>query len=85
MPKDFDEKQLGLNIKRTVEEWSHLGVKNKYNSSLPNSKIIGSVIAPDGVDGPAFLVYDNFRVFLRWNKSLPFATSVGLISEGVIN
>ncbi len=36
---------------------------------------------PDGPGGPAYLVYDNFRVLLAWNKSNAFAVAVGTLSD----
>ena len=83
LPKDFNEKLLGLKVKKTVQQWEKMGVKNKNGLALPTSSLEGSVIAPDGLGGPAYLVYDNFRVFLRWNRSLHFATSVGILADSI--
>jgi len=41
------------------------------------------VLQPSGPDGPAFLIFDNFRVLLRWNKSNYFATAVGLLADRI--
>ena len=83
LPKDFDADLLGLENKQGLQDWEELGVKNKNGLELPNSSIEGSIIAPDGVEGPAYLVYDNFRVFLRWNRSSHFATSVGILADAI--
>ncbi|MDD4617262.1 MAG: lytic murein transglycosylase [Alphaproteobacteria bacterium] len=40
-----------------------------------------SLITPDGDDGPAFEVTDNFRALLKWNRSKYFALSVGLLAD----
>ncbi len=41
-----------------------------------------SLIVPDGHEnGQAYLVYGNFRVLMKWNKSKYFATSVGLLAD----
>lgn len=83
LPKDFSEDLLGLDNKQSVQEWESLGVRNKNGLELPTSGMQGSIIAPDGITGPAYLVYDNFRVFLRWNRSYHFATSVGLLADAI--
>jgi peptidoglycan hydrolase-like protein with peptidoglycan-binding domain len=33
-----------------------------------------------GHTGPAFLAYQNFRTFLRWNQSLVYATTVAYLA-----
>jgi membrane-bound lytic murein transglycosylase B len=38
---------------------------------------------PDGANGPALLVYENFRVIMRWNKSTYFAASVGYLADSM--
>ena len=48
---------------------------------LPASAISASIVAPDGVGGRAFLVYDNFRTIMKWNKSTYFAAAVGILAD----
>ena len=43
----------------------------------------GSIILPSGHDGPAFLVYDNFHVILRWNRSISYALAVGHLADRI--
>ena len=38
---------------------------------------------PDGPGGRALLVFDNFRATMKWNKSVKFAASVGMIADGI--
>jgi membrane-bound lytic murein transglycosylase B len=40
-------------------------------------------LLPDGLGGRALLVFDNFRATMRWNKSVKFAASVGMIADGI--
>lgn len=84
LPAGFDAALLGREIKKTLQEWNALGVRKAAGGYLPTDPdILGSVIAPDGVNGPAYLVYDNFGVIMRWNKSTYFATSVGLLADSI--
>lgn len=39
---------------------------------------------PAGVHGPAFLMYSNFRVILKWNKSVLYAVSVGHLADRIL-
>jgi membrane-bound lytic murein transglycosylase B len=45
--------------------------------------LAASIIQPDGEGGRAFLVYNNFRSIMRWNRSVNFATSVGLLADSI--
>jgi membrane-bound lytic murein transglycosylase B len=38
---------------------------------------------PDGPDGAVFLVYDNFRVILHWNRSDYFALTAGYLADRI--
>ena len=39
---------------------------------------------PAGIHGPAFLTYSNFRVILKWNKSVLYAVSVGHLADRIL-
>lgn len=72
----------GLDTVRSLDEWARLGVRSATGAPLPQKKALkASLIRPDGEGGRTFLVYDNFRAIMRWNKSTYFATSVGLLSD----
>ena len=34
-----------------------------------------------GEDGPAYVIYDNYRTILKWNRSNYFAVSVGYLAD----
>jgi hypothetical protein len=42
---------------------------------------IGSVLAPAGASGPAFLIFQNFNVILRYNNAENYALGVGHLSD----
>lgn len=42
---------------------------------------MASLILPDGPEGQAFLVTDNFRALMRWNHSVAFALAVGHLAD----
>ncbi len=81
IPKNFDYQLSNLSIKKTVNEWSNLGVLNAQKNPLPHSNIKASLVLPMGYNGPAFLVYRNFHAILRWNRSILYALSVGHLSD----
>jgi membrane-bound lytic murein transglycosylase B len=79
----FDYELIGRNTKRTVRDWASLNVGNADGSTLPPAEIEGSVLVPSGHRGPAFLVYDNFSVIMKWNRSESYALSVGLLADRI--
>jgi membrane-bound lytic murein transglycosylase B len=83
IPKNFDYRLTGLQNKKKVTEWGSLGVQKANGSALPNSSMEGSLIVPMGHQGPAFLVYQNFRVILGWNRSQLYALSVGYLADRI--
>jgi len=74
---------IGLNYQQDIAGWAQMGVQAVNGAPLPNRLINASLIQPDGPQGRSFLVTDNFRALMRWNKSTYFATSVGLLADTI--
>ena len=83
LPAGFDHALTGLEVKKALAEWQALGLRRADGSDLPQADISGSVVLPGGEGGPAYLVYNNYRTIMRWNRSFYFATSVGLLADGI--
>lgn len=84
MPSAMDAAPLiGLDKKRPLAEWKSLGVRKPDGGALPAAPLQASLIMPDGPRGRAFLVYDNYRTIMDWNRSTYFATTVGLLSDRI--
>jgi membrane-bound lytic murein transglycosylase B len=81
LPDGFDLMQATIDTKKTVEEWAALGVRRAYGNALPRVNMEGSIVLPQGHKGPAFLVYDNFRIILKWNRSTNYAICVGHLAD----
>lgn len=75
--------RVGLEHRAPLARWAARGVRRLDGRPLPAVAIDASLLLPDGPGGPAFLVYDNYRVLLRWNRSHYFALSVGLLSDAI--
>lgn len=83
LPDNFNYSQSGISIKRSVNDWSRLGIVKTDGSALPVSEMKGSIILPAGAHGPAFLVYDNFRTAMVWNRSIFYALCVGHLADRI--
>jgi membrane-bound lytic murein transglycosylase B len=80
---DVTPDEIGLDHQHSLNEWATMGVHNLDGSHLPVRPLQASLIQPDGSDGRSFLVYDNFRALMRWNRSTYFATAVGLLADRI--
>ncbi|MBL8833082.1 MAG: lytic murein transglycosylase [Rhodospirillales bacterium] len=84
LPPGFDRTLVDHNkVTKPLSEWQALGVRAADGGALPSRDIAASIVQPDGEAGRAFLVYGNFRVIMRWNRSVNFATSVGLLADSI--
>ena len=81
LPKKFETSRIGLDTRLPLSRWQTLGVRQINGSALPGRSLQASLIRPDGPGTQAYLVYDNFRVILAWNKSTAFAVAVGTLSD----
>ncbi len=84
LPENFDLTLATMENTKGVEEWSALGVRRADGGALPRRDMDGAIVLPQGRKGPAFLVYDNFRVMLRWNRSINYALSVGHLADRIV-
>ena len=73
--------KAALKIIKSLPEWQSLGVRRTNGQSLPNVALDASFLHTDEGDGPAYLVYNNFRVLMDWNRSTYFAITVGELAD----
>src|SRR5690606_36012818 len=84
LPEDFPYVDAGLQSRRPLAEWAELGVRRADGSALPVVEgMEASVLVPAGHRGPAFLVYHNFGVIMRWNRSEFYALAVGHLADRI--
>jgi membrane-bound lytic murein transglycosylase B len=86
LPANFDAglSSLDTDAKETVKPlkaWARLGVMKAGGGALPEQDVDAALVLPGGVRGPAFLVYDDYRAILKWNRSTFYALAVGLLSD----
>jgi membrane-bound lytic murein transglycosylase B len=84
VPRGFDPGLAGLKApQRPTGEWSRMGVRTADAGPLPSRESEASLVMPEGADGPALLVYANFRAIMKWNPSTYFAVSVGYLANSM--
>jgi membrane-bound lytic murein transglycosylase B len=83
LPEGFDARLIGTGVVKTLAEWSALGLTRTDGGALPARALKASVVLAEGDKGPAFLVYDNYRTILKWNRSTFFAIAVGSLADRI--
>ena len=70
---------------KPLKFFRELGIKDYDGNLLKDLDINASLIAPQGVEGPVFIVYDNFKYIMNWNASTNYALSIGLLSDALLS
>ena len=81
LPPDFDWRLAGLDRPQPLSRWAALGLRRAFGQPLPRGGLEAALVLPQGHRGPAFLVYPNFRVILKWNRSVNYALAVGHLAD----
>lgn len=82
LPAGFDSGLVGLDMKKRISDWQALGVRRADGTDLPTRDLQASIVQA-GDSGPHFMVYDNFRAILKWNRSTYFAVAVGTLADKI--
>lgn len=75
------ESKAALKVVKSLPEWQSLGVRRTNGNALPNVALDASLLHTDDGQGPAYLIYNNFRVLMDWNRSTYFALTVGELAD----
>ena len=75
VPAQLPWEQADLTIQQPRSQWATWGVTLPGGAPLANDALPASLLLPMGRFGPAFLAYDNFQVYLKWNNSLVYSTT----------
>lgn len=67
---------------KSIAEWRALGVTPYPGKSFRDSDM-ASLIEPDGIGEPAYLLTGNYRVILEYNCSNFYGLSVGLLADAL--
>jgi lytic murein transglycosylase len=75
--------QADLDIKLPRAKWAAYGLTLADGRPLPADDLPASLLLPMGRLGPAFLVYQNFQVYLQWNNALVYSTTAAYLATRV--
>ena len=81
LPAAFDVATNAGQPSKTLVDWQALGVRRVDGGAFPAEIASALLVLPSGAASPSFLVYTNYQVFLKWNRSQYFALTVGQFAD----
>jgi membrane-bound lytic murein transglycosylase B len=81
LPADFDVATNAVQPGKTLAAWQALGVRRADGGAFPAEIESASLVLPSGATSPVFLVYLNYQVLLKWNRSHYFALTAGQFAD----
>jgi lytic murein transglycosylase len=72
-PASLPWKEADLSVQHPRKQWASWGVTRADGKALAADDMPASLVLPVGRFGPAFLAYDNFQAYLKWNQSLNYS------------
>jgi len=84
VPASMPWDQADLDIQLPRSKWASFGVTLADGKALPADNLPASLLLPMGRLGPAFLVYQNFQIYLQWNNSLVYSTTAAYLATRIV-
>ena len=83
LPPKFNRSLIGRSKWRTVDEWMKLGIVPAAGGKFSAPQAKAFVMIPQGIEGPAFLVTQNFMAIMDYNQSHSYAIAVGHLADRI--
>ncbi len=65
----------------TISEWTRHGVVRADSQAFPHPEERAYLLVPAGVQGPGFLMLENFRAIMKYNPAETYALAIGHLSD----
>jgi len=80
VPNRMPWREADLAILHPRSKWAALGVLKRSGRRLRADAMPAALLLPMGRNGPAFLAYQNFRIYPQWNQSLNYAITAAYLA-----
>jgi lytic murein transglycosylase len=81
IPATLDFRLADRSQNLTMREWTHLGVTRANRAPFPRPDERAYLLVPAGVQGPGFLMTQNFRVIMKYNPAEAYALAIGHLAD----
>lgn len=82
LPAGFNFAQAGKSNRHDVSYWAQAGVRAASGGRLPDAGA-AAILMPAGANGPALMIFDNFRVISRYNSADSYVIGVGHLADRI--
>src|SRR6185295_18190730 len=80
VPEELPWDQADLAVQHPRSKWAAWNVTLPDGRALPKDAMPASLMLPMGRHGPAFLAYQNFQIYLKWNQSLNYCLTAAYLA-----
>jgi len=81
LPANFAYEDADTDTQKPLSEWRARGVRTANGAALPSGADSAAIYLPAGANGPAFLLFPNFNVILKYNNAASYALAVALLAD----
>ncbi|WP_116472715.1 lytic murein transglycosylase [Zobellella maritima] len=82
LPVGFDYSDADQNNLKPVAYWRSQGITTIDGRALPDHGE-AAILVPAGAQGPAFAIFQNFKVIRRYNNATSYAMGVGHLADRI--
>jgi membrane-bound lytic murein transglycosylase B len=83
LPPKFNRALIGRKHWKPVSQWVDMGITPASGDRFNAAQAEAFVMIPQGIDGPAFLVTQNFLAIMDYNLSHSYAVAVGHLGDRI--
>ncbi len=65
----------------SIRDWERQGIKRPNSEPFPRPDDRAFLLVPAGVQGPGFLMLENFRVIMKYNPAEAYALAIGHLAD----
>ncbi|WP_249734012.1 lytic murein transglycosylase [Bradyrhizobium sp. sGM-13] len=81
LPEGFNFMLADKSKAMTIAQWQSQGLKRADGKPFPDTTERAYLLAPAGMQGPGFLMLQNFRVIMKYNPAEAYALAIGHFAD----
>jgi lytic murein transglycosylase len=81
VPANFDFRLADRDRSLPIHDWMRLGITRASGEPFPRPGERAYLLVPAGVQGPGFLMLQNFRVIMKYNPAEAYALAIGHLAD----
>jgi lytic murein transglycosylase len=81
VPANFDFRLADRHRSMTIRQWAQAGLVRANGAAFPRPDDEAYLVVPAGVQGPGFLMLQNFRSIMKYNPAEAYALAIGHLAD----